>query len=611
MAAERQMVDTFIKMRGRKPEKAQDWAEVMRMAYPTNDLPNELRGTEAASLYSAGFGRQDTPPAPTLTRPTAPQPVAQGPVAPAPAYTGSDPYIRSLADREASAMAGLDAAQKRTQDIPEYGAGEALRVLQEAIRMRAAPRDFAQAPIGESQTFREAGVGGFGALAQSLQERGQEIEANHATFLNTIQQMSGAYKTAASRASDDYAKAVEQYRISSTMLSNAMEQLRRNEQEMKLLQTRSQLDKELENLRFENDRKLKGTASPSDLISAADKGLIYRNGEFVPDNDLNRGIVGGFDISRYATDPNHEKAVASIVQSIGKFDTLQDVDAYIRKVAPGSPVTAEMVSKASEKYGVPWEMLVAMMQQDSSLGTKGYGARTMNPGNVGTTDERAAAGKPNSFGSWQEGVDAVASWLSKHRAPEKPKQSDKFTEQFYSTPEGQKARDDERAMLSMFLGNAIVKDFNAVQSQKNEMEKVVKSGIQGPGDLYLVYSFMKGLDPTSVVRDTEYQAAAKSGNIFQGAFAKYNGYLKDGGGFLPDNVKKDFLSLVQGKYQVKEQEFDNFKKGLEESARSQGINPKNVTLNLKLMSEGSGLNVIKAPDGSEWVKEGNTMKRVK
>jgi hypothetical protein len=52
------------------------------------------------------------------------------------------------------------------------------------------------------------------------------------------------------------------------------------------------------------------------------------------------------------------------------------------------------------------------LEQDSSLGTAGKGARTFNPGNVGNTD----SGATQNFGNWQSGVDAVASWLSRHKS---------------------------------------------------------------------------------------------------------------------------------------------------------------------------------------------------
>lgn len=127
--------------------------------------------------------------------------------------------------------------------------------------------------------------------------------------------------------------------------------------------------------------------------------------------DVQNGIVGGYNIGSYATDPNHERAVASILNNIGQFKTVQDIDNYIQTQAPGSPITGQMIANAAGKYGVSWEMMTAMMQQDSSLGTKGNGAKTFNPGNVGNDD----AGNIRNYGSWQAGVDAVGKWLSNHK----------------------------------------------------------------------------------------------------------------------------------------------------------------------------------------------------
>lgn len=129
-----------------------------------------------------------------------------------------------------------------------------------------------------------------------------------------------------------------------------------------------------------------------------------------------------YDISYYATDPNHEKAVSSLVSNIGQFKSISDINNYIKQVAPNSPVTGEMIAKAAEKYGVSWEVMTAMMQQDSSLGTAGKGARTFNPGNVGNDD----SGNIKNYGNWQSGVDAVAQWLSKHKtdANVAPQQND-------------------------------------------------------------------------------------------------------------------------------------------------------------------------------------------
>jgi hypothetical protein len=70
---------------------------------------------------------------------------------------------------------------------------------------------------------------------------------------------------------------------------------------------------------------------------------------------------------------------------------------------------------------------------------------------------------------------------------------------------------------------------------------------------------MKGLDPTSVVRESEYATAAKSGNIFAGWAAKFNGYLKPEGGFLPENVRQEFMALLRKKLAASQQQVNNLR----------------------------------------------------
>lgn len=120
--------------------------------------------------------------------------------------------------------------------------------------------------------------------------------------------------------------------------------------------------------------------------------------------------LGEYDISTYATDPLHEQKVATILAGISVMTSPESVDTYIQSVAPGSPVTGSMVLLSAKKHAVDSRLLIALMQQDSSLGTVGVGASTFNPGNVGNTGTETKI-----FASWEEGVDAVAAWLNNHR----------------------------------------------------------------------------------------------------------------------------------------------------------------------------------------------------
>ena len=152
--------------------------------------------------------------------------------------------------------------------------------------------------------------------------------------------------------------------------------------------------------------------------------------------------------------------------------------------------------------------------------------------------------------------------------------------------------DNERALLGQFQNSPIVKDYNNIIAQKNYIDRVITNGVGGPADLALVYSFMKGLDPNSVVRETEYATAAQSGNIFAGWAAKFNGYLKEEGGFLPKNVQEQFQNLVNQKLLAQQISYDNYAQSYREIAQRQGLNPDNVVPNF-------GGAIIQAAEGNQ------------
>ena len=122
-------------------------------------------------------------------------------------------------------------------------------------------------------------------------------------------------------------------------------------------------------------------------------------------------VLGEYDISPYATDPEHEEKIMNILSKMGVMDTVEKIDDYIRDKYLSSPVTGEMIISATSAYSVDARLMMAIMEQDSRLGTVGVAVRTLNPGNVGNDD----AGNTRTYDSWQEGVTAVAEWLNRHR----------------------------------------------------------------------------------------------------------------------------------------------------------------------------------------------------
>lgn len=114
-------------------------------------------------------------------------------------------------------------------------------------------------------------------------------------------------------------------------------------------------------------------------------------------------------------------------------------------------------------------------------------------------------------------------------------------------------------LASAFNASPLVKEFNEVQAQHQTIRQVVSNAWSGPGDMSIIFAFMKALDPNSVVRETEYDNAAKSGNIFAGWAAKFNGALNPSGGFMSEQVKADFLKTIEARMGVKKAQYDNLR----------------------------------------------------
>lgn len=118
-----------------------------------------------------------------------------------------------------------------------------------------------------------------------------------------------------------------------------------------------------------------------------------------------------YKYERYATAPDHEHKIKENLEVMGFMYSEKQIGGYIRKVAPKSSVTGQMVLEAARKHKVDARLMLAIMEIDSHFGTRGKAARTKNPGNVGNDD----AGHLQYFDTWSDGVEAVAKWLDKNR----------------------------------------------------------------------------------------------------------------------------------------------------------------------------------------------------
>lgn len=313
--------------------------------------------------------------------------------------------------------------------------------------------------------------------------------------------------------------------------------------------------------------------------------------------------------------------VSGIVSQLNGMTTISGYNAGLQYGFPNAsndPVTLAMQAIVGNESGGDYNAVSPVLPSGSHAGEKSYGKYQVLQSNIPTWTKEATGVSltPEQFLASPEAQDAVAKkrigdlwakygniadvasvWFTGLPASQSKglkdsatgttsedyikKAEDAFNQMQAAQPTAKisnQMTDNERALFNQFNGEPIVKDYNTILAKKLSVDAILDAKLGGPGDLSVVYEFMKGLDPTSVVRETEYDSAAKSGNIFAGAFARFNGYLKPDGGFLPENVKNDFQSIVDSKLKVQTQLYNNVKSQYEDVARRQGLNPQNVVI---------------------------------
>ena len=137
-----------------------------------------------------------------------------------------------------------------------------------------------------------------------------------------------------------------------------------------------------------------------------------------------------YDMSTYASDPNYATDFQNTLNSIGKLNTPQDITNYISQTQ-GSPITADMVTSASQQYGVGWEELLALTKKECNLGTSAVCQNNNNPGGItwtqayqdshpgtskGSARPASEGGNYVKFNTLQDGMNATAEQLANRKS---------------------------------------------------------------------------------------------------------------------------------------------------------------------------------------------------
>lgn len=117
-----------------------------------------------------------------------------------------------------------------------------------------------------------------------------------------------------------------------------------------------------------------------------------------------------------------------------------------------------------------------------------------------------------------------------------------------------------QSIASQFDTNPTVRNFNESIMRYDGLRRLLTLPWSGPQDMATVFEFMRSLDPTSVVRESEYAEARKTGNIFSGWAARFNGLFNAEGGFLSEQVKKDFVSVLGERLKASSEQVQNIYK---------------------------------------------------
>lgn len=134
-------------------------------------------------------------------------------------------------------------------------------------------------------------------------------------------------------------------------------------------------------------------------------------------------------------------------------------------------------------------------------------------------------------------------------------------------------RKGETDLRKEFNARPEVKEFRDVSTSYRQIEKL-KTQDTGPGDISLIFSFMKMLDPGSVVREGEFATAQNSGGIPDRVINAYNKALS--GERLNKKQREEFATQARNIYDTRKTRFDEISGEYRGYAEGYDLNPDRV-----------------------------------
>jgi len=205
-------------------------------------------------------------------------------------------------------------------------------------------------------------------------------------------------------------------------------------------------------------------------------------------------------------------------------------------------------------------------------------------------DVMAAGGDPNDMDSTMRMVTAQALGYQTPKTPEikevngrlvavsTPPGGTPSASEIYSAPGGgfkdaKQQADAEESLRKEFSG--LSKEFVTVRDAKNQIDAIAKNPSPG-ADVALIYSFMKILDPGSVVRETEYATAQNAAGVPDQIRNVWNRILS--GERLNENQRADFVNQARTVYGTREGSYRSQQEQFRGIAERKGLDPRNTMI---------------------------------
>lgn len=131
----------------------------------------------------------------------------------------------------------------------------------------------------------------------------------------------------------------------------------------------------------------------------------------------------------------------------------------------------------------------------------------------------------------------------------------------------------QQTNTALKLADDYTRDSKDFATMNQAMRKIVASAKDpsAAGDMALLYGYMKILDPNSVVRETEFATAAKSGSLPQQIQAAASKVLN--GQRLTPEQRQDFVARAAGLYSEAKATNENVRKSYSERGKKFGVDP--------------------------------------